>query len=178
MHKFTRRAVAFAVAIFAFALNAFAYEPPPVTLSSSTFPAWRDSNRLLIVTNCTTGGMDITLLIEKPVDPGVYWSVFLNLCDGTNTVAQLAVGDELMGKELLELTGAKVTGVKTVQRFWLSVSSNALPQSTLTFTQHKRLARPFEFGNLVTPAIVPLQDLIHGATGGFREGEPLFPGRS
>lgn len=104
--------------------------------------------------------------------------MFLNLCEGTNTVAQLAVGDVLMGKEVLELTEAKVTGVATVQRFTLSVSSNTLAQSTLTFSQHKRLARPFELGNLVEPAIVPLQVLVRGSTGGFRKGEPLFRGRA
>lgn len=173
MHALARRSVGWIATVSACTLSAFGYEPPPLHLSATTFPTWRDSAHLLVVTNYSSSGVEITLLVEKPVAQGVYWTLHLDLYDGTNMVAQLAIGDELLGAEVLELTGAKLMGVKVVQRFSFSLSSNSLTQSTLTFSQSKRLPRPWEFG-LIQPAIVPLRDVVNSATGGFRKGGPLF----
>jgi hypothetical protein len=163
--------------ISACTLSAFAYEPPPIDLSAAAFPPWRDSVHMLVVTNYTSAGVDLTLLIEKPAPEDVYWNLHLNLFDGTNKMAELAVGDELLGAEVLAETGAKLMGVKAVQKFTLSIRSNSLAESTLNFTQRKRSPRPWEFGNLTAPTNVHLRDVVNGATGGFRKGEPLFPGR-
>src|SRR5271166_1768645 len=136
---FLRQAVACTAAICACALPALGYEPPPVHLSAATFPAWRDSVHMLVITNSAQDGVEVTLLIEKPADPDVDWTVHLDLYHGTSRVAHwLKLGDHLLGPEVLALTGAKVLGVKAIQSFWLSVSSNSLSQSTLTFMQTER----------------------------------------
>jgi hypothetical protein len=174
-YKRLRRAAASIAAISACALSAFALEPPPVFLSSTNFPEWRDSAHLLVVTNYTSSGVKITLYIEKPPPRDVYWTLHLDLYDVSNMVGQLEVGDKILDTWVLELTGAKLMGVKAVQSFTLSVSSNSLPQSTLTFGQRKRVPRnAFEAGNAIAPATVPLRDVVNGATGGFRKGEPIF----
>ena len=164
-------------AICASVLSTFALEPPPVHLSSADFPAWRGSVHMLVVTNYDSDQVEIVLFIEKPPQPDVYWSVGLDLCHGTNRVAQLELGYDVLGPDLLALTGAKVGVVKAVQRFKLSVSSNSLPQSTACFTQRVKFQRPWQVGDLSSPTTVSLSDVFKNATGGFREGQPLFPAR-
>ena len=171
-----RQAVACAAAICACTLPILAYELPPEHLSSTNFPAWRDSAHMLIVTKPTPGGVEVTLLVEKPSRSDVYWSVYLNLYEGTNMVAQwLKLGDDVLDRERLALTGAKVMGVKAVQSFTLSVSSNCLPQSTLTFSQCLRHPRLWDSGTVTAPTIVSLRDVCNGATSGFRKGKPIYP---
>lgn len=130
---------------------------------------------MLVITNPAQDGVEVTLLIEKPADRGVDWTVHLDLYQGTNMVAHwLELGDHLLGPEVLALTGAKVMGVKAIQSFWLSVSSNSLSQSTLTFMQTERHPR-LGSGTVSAPMIAQLWDVCNGATGGFRKGKPIFP---
>ncbi len=129
---------------------------------------------MLLVTNYTPDRVEITVLIEKPATQGAYWGLYLDLYDGTNRVAQLDIAYDLLGPEQLELTGAKVMAVKAVQRFSLSVSPNSLRQSTVSFAQRLRLPRPWQGGTLTGTFIVRLADVAKGATGGFRQGQPIF----
>ena len=173
MYNLVRQAVASLAAVSAWALSAFAYEPPPVSLSSTNFPEWRDSYHLRVATNRTDSGLQITLLIEKPPSPDIYWTLYLGLCEGTNMVAGLEVGTEVANAEVLRATGARAMGVKDLQEFRLFVSTNCLPQSTLTFSQRKIWPRnALEAGNSMAPTSVPLRDVVNGATGLFYKGKP------
>ena len=169
-----RMAVACIAAICACALPASGFEAPPVHLSAATFPEWRDSVHMVIVTNPAEDGLEVTLLIEKPKKPDVDWTIYLDLYQGTNIVAHyLKLGDHVLGPDVLALTGARVMGVKAVQSFWLSVSSNSLPQSTLTILQTERHPR-LGSGTVYGPMTIQLGDVCNAATGGFRKGKPIF----
>jgi hypothetical protein len=173
MYNLVRQAVASLATVSACALSAFAYEPPPVFLSATNFPEWRDSCHLLVGTNRTDSGVQITLFIEKPPSPDIYWTLHLGLYEGTNMVAGLAVGTEVADAEVLRATGAKAMGVKALQEFRLFVSTNCLPQSTLTFSQRKIWPRnAMEAGDSMAPTSVPLRDVVNGATGPFYKSKP------
>src|SRR4051812_15863707 len=102
MKNQARKAISWITIICAGTLSGFAFEPPLEHLTAATFPAWRDSAHLLVVTNhYTSNDIELTLLFEKPKSQDVYWNVRLNLCEGTNMMAQLTVGDELIGPECL-----------------------------------------------------------------------------